>query len=133
MTRLPTRRGSRRAEIQRIRNADLSGFTLDHLMRVAGRVQPLEEVHDRQMARYRGAPKVSEAGGDRRVVAVGEVTEEDAALIAKAEVPAEYAHLDDELPDALRREVQAGVDSIKAGRTSRATRDYIIQKAKKRK
>jgi len=102
-------------------------------MRVAGRVQPLEEVHDRQMARYRGAPKVSEAGGDRRVVAVGEVTEEDAALIAKAEVPAEYAHLDDELPDALRREVQAGVDSIKAGRTSRATRDYIIQKAKKRK
>ena len=99
----------------------------------AGRVQPLEEVHDRQMARYRGAPKVSEAGGDRRVVAVGEVTEEDAALIAKAEVPAEYAHLDDELPDALRREVQAGVDSIKAGRTSRATRDYIIQKAKKRK
>lgn len=36
---------------------------------------------------------------DRRVLTVGEISDEDAALIAKAEVPAEYAHLDDELKD----------------------------------
>jgi prevent-host-death family protein len=34
---------------------------------------------------------------DRRVVRTGELTDEDLALIAKAEVPAEYIHLDDEL------------------------------------
>jgi len=36
---------------------------------------------------------------DRRVVRVGELTDEEIALIAKAEVPAEYAHLDEELRD----------------------------------
>jgi PHD/YefM family antitoxin component YafN of YafNO toxin-antitoxin module len=36
---------------------------------------------------------------DRRVIAVGELTEDEIALIAKAEVPAEHAHLDDELKD----------------------------------
>jgi PHD/YefM family antitoxin component YafN of YafNO toxin-antitoxin module len=36
---------------------------------------------------------------DRRVVRAGELTEEEIALIAKAEVPAEYAHLDEELKD----------------------------------
>jgi prevent-host-death family protein len=34
---------------------------------------------------------------DRRVVAIEDVTEEDMALIAKAEVPLEYGYLDDEL------------------------------------
>ena len=34
---------------------------------------------------------------DRRVIAAGELTEDEIALIAKAEVPAEHAHLDDEL------------------------------------
>jgi PHD/YefM family antitoxin component YafN of YafNO toxin-antitoxin module len=34
---------------------------------------------------------------DRRVIAAGDLTEEEEALIAKAEVPAEYAHLDEEL------------------------------------
>ena len=36
---------------------------------------------------------------DRRVVRTGEVSDEDIALIAKAEVPAEHAHLDEELKD----------------------------------
>lgn len=36
---------------------------------------------------------------DRRVIAAGELTEEEIALIVKAEVPAEYAHLDEELKD----------------------------------
>ena len=36
---------------------------------------------------------------DRRVIAAGELTEDEIALIAKAEVPAEHAHLDDELKD----------------------------------
>jgi len=36
---------------------------------------------------------------DRRVIAVGELTEEEIALVAKAEVPVEYAHLDEELKD----------------------------------
>jgi len=36
---------------------------------------------------------------DRRVVRAGELTDEEIALIAKAEVPAEYAHLDEELKD----------------------------------
>lgn len=36
---------------------------------------------------------------DRRVVRAGELTEEEIALIAKAEVPAEHAHLDEELKD----------------------------------
>ncbi len=36
---------------------------------------------------------------DRRVVAGGELTEAEVALIAAAEVPAEHAHLDDELKD----------------------------------
>jgi prevent-host-death family protein len=36
---------------------------------------------------------------DRRVVRTGDLSEEDVALIAKAEVPAEYAHLDEELKD----------------------------------
>jgi PHD/YefM family antitoxin component YafN of YafNO toxin-antitoxin module len=36
---------------------------------------------------------------DRRVVRTGELSDEDLALIAKAEVPAEYAHLDEELKD----------------------------------
>ncbi len=38
---------------------------------------------------------------DRRVVRAGELTDEEIALIAKAEVPAEHAHLDDELKDWL--------------------------------
>jgi len=36
---------------------------------------------------------------DRRVVSAGELTDEEIALIAKAEVPAEHAHLDEELED----------------------------------
>jgi prevent-host-death family protein len=36
---------------------------------------------------------------DRRVVRLEDFTEEEMALIAKAEVPAEYAYLDDELKD----------------------------------
>jgi len=36
---------------------------------------------------------------DRRVVRTGDLSEEDVALIAKAEVPAEHAHLDEELQD----------------------------------
>ena len=34
---------------------------------------------------------------DRRVVNAGALTEAEAALIAEAEVPAEHAHLDDEI------------------------------------
>jgi PHD/YefM family antitoxin component YafN of YafNO toxin-antitoxin module len=36
---------------------------------------------------------------DRRVIRAGELSDEEVALIAKAEVPAEHAHLDDELKD----------------------------------
>jgi prevent-host-death family protein len=36
---------------------------------------------------------------DRRVVRLEDFTEEEMALIAKADVPAEYAHLDTELKD----------------------------------
>ncbi|HXW23875.1 MAG TPA: hypothetical protein VEK73_03935 [Xanthobacteraceae bacterium] len=36
---------------------------------------------------------------DRRVMRTGDLSDEDIALIAKAEVPAEYAHLDEELKD----------------------------------
>jgi prevent-host-death family protein len=36
---------------------------------------------------------------DRRAVRAGELTDEEVALIAKAEVPAEYAHLDEEIKD----------------------------------
>ncbi len=36
---------------------------------------------------------------DRRVIAAGELTDEEAALIGKAEVPAAYAHLDEEVKD----------------------------------
>jgi PHD/YefM family antitoxin component YafN of YafNO toxin-antitoxin module len=36
---------------------------------------------------------------DRRVVALEDFTEEEMALIAKAKVPSEHAHLDDELKD----------------------------------
>jgi len=36
---------------------------------------------------------------DRRVVAAGELTDAEVALIEKAEVPAEYAYLDEELKD----------------------------------
>ena len=36
---------------------------------------------------------------DRRIVRLEDFTEEEMALIAKAEVPAEYAHLDSELKD----------------------------------
>ncbi len=36
---------------------------------------------------------------DRRVVRAGELTDENIALIATAEVLAEYAHLDEELKD----------------------------------
>ena len=36
---------------------------------------------------------------DRRVVRTGDLSDEDIELIAKAEVPAEYAHLDEELKD----------------------------------
>jgi hypothetical protein len=36
---------------------------------------------------------------DRRVIAAGELTEDEITLIAKAEVPAEHAHLDEELKD----------------------------------
>jgi prevent-host-death family protein len=34
---------------------------------------------------------------DRRVVSAGELTDAEVALVAAAEVPAEHAHLDDEL------------------------------------
>lgn len=36
---------------------------------------------------------------DRRVVRTGELADADIALIAKAEVPVEHAHLDEELKD----------------------------------
>lgn len=36
---------------------------------------------------------------DRRVIRAGDLTEEEIALIAQAEVPAEYAYLDEELKD----------------------------------
>jgi len=36
---------------------------------------------------------------DRRVIPTGGQSEEDLALIAEAEVPAEHAHLDEELKD----------------------------------
>ena len=36
---------------------------------------------------------------DRRVIRPEDLTEEQAALIAKAEVPTEYAHLDAEVAD----------------------------------
>jgi PHD/YefM family antitoxin component YafN of YafNO toxin-antitoxin module len=36
---------------------------------------------------------------DRRVLKAGELTDDEIALIARAEVPAEYAHLDEELKD----------------------------------
>jgi PHD/YefM family antitoxin component YafN of YafNO toxin-antitoxin module len=36
---------------------------------------------------------------DRRAVAAGELTDEEIALIAEAEVPADHAHLDEELKD----------------------------------
>jgi PHD/YefM family antitoxin component YafN of YafNO toxin-antitoxin module len=36
---------------------------------------------------------------DRRVLPAGDLTDEEIALIAKAEVPAEHAHLDEELKD----------------------------------
>ena len=36
---------------------------------------------------------------DRRVLRAGELTDEDVVLIAAAEVPAEYAHLDGERED----------------------------------
>ena len=36
---------------------------------------------------------------DRRVIAAGDLTEDEIALIAKAEVPTEHAHLDEELKD----------------------------------
>jgi PHD/YefM family antitoxin component YafN of YafNO toxin-antitoxin module len=36
---------------------------------------------------------------DRRVVRTGELSDADIARIAKAEVPAEHAHLDEELRD----------------------------------
>jgi len=36
---------------------------------------------------------------DRRVIRAGELSDEEIALIAKAEVPVEHAHLDEELKD----------------------------------
>jgi PHD/YefM family antitoxin component YafN of YafNO toxin-antitoxin module len=36
---------------------------------------------------------------NRRVIAAGELTDDETALIAKAEVSAKYAHLDEELKD----------------------------------
>ena len=36
---------------------------------------------------------------DRRVMTAGELTDAEITAIAKAEVPAEHAHLDDELKD----------------------------------
>lgn len=36
---------------------------------------------------------------DRRVIRAGELTDEEVALIASAEVPPEHAHLDEELKD----------------------------------
>jgi PHD/YefM family antitoxin component YafN of YafNO toxin-antitoxin module len=39
---------------------------------------------------------------DRRVIAAGELTDAERELIAKAEVPPEFAHLDDELEDHQR-------------------------------
>ena len=39
---------------------------------------------------------------DRRVIAAGELSNSERELIAKAEVPAEFAHLDAELEDRHR-------------------------------
>lgn len=36
---------------------------------------------------------------DRRVIRAGELSDEEIALIAKAEVPIEHAHLDEDLKD----------------------------------
>ncbi len=36
-------------------------------------------------------------GGERRVLRAGELTDEEIAVIAKAEVPAGHAHLDEEI------------------------------------
>ena len=36
---------------------------------------------------------------DRRVIVAGELTDAEMALIANAEVPAEHAHLDEEIKD----------------------------------
>jgi len=36
---------------------------------------------------------------DRRVIKAGDLTDEEVALVAKAEVPAEYGHLDEEIKD----------------------------------
>jgi hypothetical protein len=36
---------------------------------------------------------------DRRVIVAGELTDEEVALFAEAEVPAEYAYLDEEIKD----------------------------------
>jgi hypothetical protein len=36
---------------------------------------------------------------DRRVIAASELTEEEIAAVAKAEVPVEYVHMDEELKD----------------------------------
>jgi hypothetical protein len=38
---------------------------------------------------------------DRRVIVAGELTDEEVALFAAAEVPAEYAYLDEEIKDWL--------------------------------
>jgi hypothetical protein len=40
---------------------------------------------------------ITKNGQERRVVRVEDLTDEEVALIAKSEVPAAYAHLDDEI------------------------------------
>lgn len=42
---------------------------------------------------------ITKNGHDRLVVLAGELADKDVTLIAKAEVPAEYTHLDAELKD----------------------------------
>jgi hypothetical protein len=44
-------------------------------------------------------PTITRCGRDRRVVRLEDFTEEEMALIAKADVPAEHAQLDAELKD----------------------------------
>jgi len=57
---------------------------------------------------------------DRRVIAAGELTDEEIALIAKAEVPAAYAHLDAELrTDGSQAEAMTIFDRILDEMTAR--------------
>jgi PHD/YefM family antitoxin component YafN of YafNO toxin-antitoxin module len=54
--------------------------------------------HDRLVGLYAGEYERLKRR-DRHVVTTGELTDDEIALIGKAEVPAERAHLDEELKD----------------------------------